>query len=375
MTETGSVQPRHPFVEMTITRLLVMVREPEMIFWVFVFPLLMALALGIAFRSPSEARVAVAVEPGVGAAELVDILAAHENVEIVPVDPGATETALRDGLAHVAVVPGDPPRYRYDPTRPESRLARQTVDDLLQRAAGRKDVWTGRDEAVTATGSRYIDWLIPGLLGMNIMGTGMWGVGFTLVVQRTRKLLKRLIATPMRRHQYLAALVAARLVLLGLEVAALVGFARLIFGVPIEGSLVTLGAVSLLGAMTFQRDRTADGQPRADDRGRVRHHERRHGADVDLLRDLLRRVELPGPAPAVHSGTAAHRAGRCAAKRHARRERPARDRPGTAHPRGLVRRELRPGAQDIQVALGQAAGLRASVCRVGVTRVNPGTTP
>ena len=100
---------------------------------------------------------------------------------------------------------------------------------------GRKDRWTCRDEAVTATGSRYIDWLIPGLLGMNIMGTGMWGVGFTLVLQRTRKLLMRLIATPMRHHRYLAALVAARLVLLGLEVAALVGFARLIFSVPIEG--------------------------------------------------------------------------------------------------------------------------------------------
>ena len=251
MTETGSAQPRHPFVEMTITRLLVMVREPEMIFWVFVFPLLLALALGIAFRTPSETHVTVAVEPGAGAAELADILSAHESVEIVPVDPGATGTALRDGLAQVVVVPGDPPRYRYDPTRPESRLARQTVDDLLQRAAGRQDVWTGRDEAVTATGSRYIDWLIPGLLGMNIMGTGMWGVGFTLVGQRTRKLLVRLIATPMRRHQYLAALVAARLVLLGLEVAALVGFARLIFGVPIEGSLVVLGGVSLLGAMTF----------------------------------------------------------------------------------------------------------------------------
>ena len=251
MTETGRAEPRHPFVEMTITRLLLLVREPEMIFWVFIFPLLMALALGIAFRSPSETPVAVAVEQGAGAAELVAALTAHESVEVVSIAPGATATALRDGLAHVAVVPGNPPTYRYDPTRPESRLARQTVDDLLQRAAGRKDVWTGRSETVTAPGSRYIDWLIPGLLGMNIMGTGMWGIGFTLVVQRTRKLLKRLIATPMRRHQYLAALVTARLVLLGLELVALVGFARLMFGVPIEGSLASLAAVSLLGAMTF----------------------------------------------------------------------------------------------------------------------------
>ena len=240
MTETRPAEPRHPFVEMTITRLLILVREPEMIFWVFIFPLLMALALGIAFRSPSETPVAVAVEPGPGAAALAEALSAHDSVEVVSLEAGATGAALRDGLAHVVVAPGDPPTYRYDPTRPESRLARQTVDDLLQRAAGRKDVWAGRNETVTAPGSRYIDWLIPGLLGMNIMGTGMWGIGFTLVVQRTRKLLKRLIATPMRRHQYLAALVTARLVLLALELVALVGFARLMFGVPIEGSLVSL---------------------------------------------------------------------------------------------------------------------------------------
>ena len=245
------MEPRHPFIELTIARLLTMLREPEMIFWVFVFPLLMALALGIAFRTPSETTVAVGVEEGAGAAELAAALSAHQGVEIVSVAPGETATALRDGRAHVVVVPGKPPAYRYDPTRPESRLARRTVDDLLQRAAGRKDVWTGREETVTAPGSRYIDWLIPGLLGMNIMGTGMWGIGFTLVVQRARKLLKRLIATPMRRPQFLAALVTARLVLLGLEVAALVGFARLIFDVPIEGSLGSLAVVSLLGAMTF----------------------------------------------------------------------------------------------------------------------------
>ena len=251
MTETRTAAPRHPFVEMTVTRLLVMLREPEMIFWVFVFPLLMAVVLGIAFRSRPEAPTAVAVEPGTGAAALVAALSAHDSVELVTIAPGTTPTALRDGLVHVVVVPGDPPTYRYDPTRPEGSLARRTVDDLLQRAAGRRDIWTGRSETITAPGSRYIDWLMPGLVGMNIMGTGMWGIGFTLVAQRSRKLLKRLIATPMRRHQYLAALVAARLVLLALEVVALVGFARLLFGVPIEGSLTSLAAVSLLGAMSF----------------------------------------------------------------------------------------------------------------------------
>ncbi len=159
MSERAAGVVRHPFVELTLTRLLLMVREPEMLFWVFVFPILMTLALGLAFDGPGE--------------------------------------------------------------------------------------------AAAAPGYRYVDWLIPGLLGMNIMGTGMWGIGFTVVVQRSRKLLKRMIATPMRRPHYLGSLVAARLLLLGVEVAALLGVAWLVFDIPIEGSFVTLALVTFVGAMAF----------------------------------------------------------------------------------------------------------------------------
>ena len=170
-----------------------------MVFWVFVFPILMALALGVAFRTPSVTPVPVAVEAGAGADALVAALRADSSVEVVVIAPDETLATLRDGRAHLVVAPGTPPAYRYDPTRPESRLARLVVDDVLQGAAGRADLWHARDDVVRAPGSRYVDWLIPGLLGMNIMGTGMWGIGFSVVVQRSRKLLKRLIATPMRR--------------------------------------------------------------------------------------------------------------------------------------------------------------------------------
>ena len=159
MSELAAGRVRHPFVELTRTRVLLLVREPEMIFWVFVFPILMALALGLAFDRPGE--------------------------------------------------------------------------------------------AAAAPGYRYVDWLIPGLLGMNIMGTGIWGIGFQIVTQRSRKLLKRMMATPMQRAHYLGSFVVARLVLLALEVAALVGVAWLIFDIPIEGSLVTLALVALVGAMAF----------------------------------------------------------------------------------------------------------------------------
>ena len=243
--------PRHPFIELTIARILTTVREPEILFWGLIFPTLMALGLGIAFTSSPEPLIVVGVEETQGADHLIELLDAHRGVEVFSLLRSETAAALRDGRAHLVVTPDIPPTYRYDPTRPESRLARLVVDDLLQGASGRKDIWSGRENHLVAPGSRYIDWLVPGLLGMNIMGMGMWGIGFSVVVQRSRKLLKWLIATPMRRFHFLGALVAARLVFLGLETLVLLGSARLVFGIPIEGSMVNIAAVSLLGAVTF----------------------------------------------------------------------------------------------------------------------------
>jgi ABC-type multidrug transport system permease subunit len=141
--------------------------------------------------------------------------------------------------------------YRYDPTRSESRIARLTVDDALQRAMGRADVASATDEKVTKPGARYIDFLIPGLIGLNLMGSGIWGIGFAVVSARNHKLLKRLAATPMRRSHYLFSFMLSRLIFLGLEVVAIMGFAWLVFGVTVRGSLLSLTVVSLVGGLTF----------------------------------------------------------------------------------------------------------------------------
>jgi len=151
----------------------------------------------------------------------------------------------------VIILPGPPPTYRFDPTRPESRLARLAVDGELQRLAGRTDRFTAGEQPMQVVGARYIDWLIPGLLGMNIMGTGMWSIGFAIVWARTKNLLKRLAATPMSRPQYLLAHILARMVFLGIEVGALLLFARLVFSVSTRGSLVLLAGVAVLGALAF----------------------------------------------------------------------------------------------------------------------------
>ena len=145
----------------------------------------------------------------------------------------------------------DVPSYAYDPTQPESRTARLAVDAALQRAAGRTDAFAPGRSEVTEAGSRYVDFLVPGLLGMNLMGTGMWGIGFSLVVARNGNLLKRLVAAPARRSHLLGAQLTSRLIFLIPEAGALLLFAFFVLGVPMRGSILLLIAVSLLGALAF----------------------------------------------------------------------------------------------------------------------------
>lgn len=246
-------EPRapNPIVELSLARFREFIREPEAVFWTFAFPILMTMALGIAFRTRTPEPVPVGVERGPGDAAALQALAAAGGIAPRIVEPEAVETALRDGTVDIVVRPGAPPVFRFDPDRPESRSARLLVDEALQRAAGRADLWTGQDAPMRIRGARYIDWLVPGLLGLNIMSTGIYGIGFAVVQARTRKLLKRLMATPMRRSQYLLSHVLARLVFLALEVGVLVGFAWLAFDVRVAGSLATLILTCLVGALAF----------------------------------------------------------------------------------------------------------------------------
>jgi ABC-2 type transport system permease protein len=247
--DRGGAYP--PLVELTLARVREFVREPEAVFWVFVFPVLMAFALGVAFRTRGDQAVAVGILDGPDAARIAAALAASPELTARVLSADQAALVLKRADVQLLVEPGSPVTCRFDPTRAESRLARRLVDEALQRAAGRTDPVAIRDVAVTSIGSRYIDWLLPGLLGMNIMSTGLWGLGFSIVTARTRKLLKRLVAAPMRRRDYLLAQLGGRLVFLAAEVAALVGFGRLAFGVPMEGAWLVLGGVCLAGAFSF----------------------------------------------------------------------------------------------------------------------------
>ena len=241
----------NPLVELTLSRFREFMREPEAVFWVFAFPVIMTCALGIAFRSRGTEPVIAGVLEQPGADQIVEALHNTGGFTVRRIAAEDADRALRDGRAPVIVVPGSPPAYRFDDARAESQVARLAVDAALQRAAGRSDAFVPAQEPMQTVGSRYIDWLVPGLLGMNIMGTGMWGVGFSIVQARSKKLLKRLIATPMKKSHYLLSLVLSRLATLTLEVVIIIGFAWVAFDVAVHGSLWALAALALLGAVAF----------------------------------------------------------------------------------------------------------------------------
>ena len=237
--------------QLTLWRVREFLREPEAVFWVFAFPVLLAFALGIAFKNRGPDPVSVAVLDGPGAPAVQQALAADPTVVVAVIDSAEASNRLRTGRVSLVVLPGSPVGIRFDSTRSESRVARLVVIDALQNAAGRRDVAEIREQRVNEVGSRYIDFLIPGLLGMNIMGTGMWGIGFAVVKARSGKLLKRFLASPMSKSQYLFSHILARLVFLALEVGSVLLFAWLVFRVPVRGSLLAITLVVLLGAMAF----------------------------------------------------------------------------------------------------------------------------
>jgi ABC-2 type transport system permease protein len=242
--------PRSALRELTLTRLRLFVREPSAVFWTFGFPILLSIALGIAFRNRPPEAVHIAIERG-PAADAVALALQSPGVKAHVVDAQTAGQELRTGKVSLVIAAREPRTYRYDETRPGGRLARLLVDDLLQRSEGRRDPTPVADDRVTEIGARYVDFLIPGLVGFNLMSSGMWGIGYVIVEMRTKKLVKRMLATPMRRGDFLLSFVAVRALFVFVEVPVLFAFARVAFGLRVAGSPVLLMAVALLGALAF----------------------------------------------------------------------------------------------------------------------------
>ncbi len=239
----------HPLAQLTLVRFREFLREPEAIFWVFIFPIVLAAGLGIAFRN----RPAEVLKIASDAPQLTQALRGEKLLDVQELPAAAAVEALRTGKVALLAEAGPAGTvvYRYDDTNPEARTARMLADRAVQRAAGRSDPVGSTDEILREPGSRYIDFLVPGLLGMNLMGSAIWGLGFAIVDARRKNLIKRLVATPMPRHYYLLSFILSRLVLLFVEVAVVLGFSALAFGVPVRGAFSSLTLLCVLASLSF----------------------------------------------------------------------------------------------------------------------------
>ncbi len=260
MSEMTVSSPRRRFidrslVQLTLVRFREFIRQPEAVFWTFVFPILLAVGLGLAFRSrpPERPRVGVLAADVAGTQILTSLkIDSTLTAEGFSTD-SAGEKALRTAKIAILVVPDGAGgvRYIYDSQRSESANARLVADRAIQIGAGRKDPIAVSERKVTERGARYIDFVIPGLLGMNIMGSGIWGLGFAIVDSRSKRLLKRFMATPMSRAEYLMSFLFSRMFFLILEVITLLGFGVLAFKVPMRGSILVLALICVLSALAF----------------------------------------------------------------------------------------------------------------------------
>ena len=247
------VRPPSQWRELWLSRLRGFVREPGVLFWVFGFPLVLSVVLGLAFREKGPERFAVVlVEGGAGSADLGKALRASPLLAVTEAAPAAAEASLARAEALVLVRPGATrPELSYDPTRPGTEAAAALVRMALLPAPPDGTPPTVDTVPVTTRGRRYIDFLIPGLLGMGLMGGGIWGVGYEIVSMRVKRLLKRFVATPMSRPAFLGSFAIHRLTVAAVEATFLLVFARLAFDVRLQGSLLDVVLLSLLGALSF----------------------------------------------------------------------------------------------------------------------------
>jgi ABC-2 type transport system permease protein len=236
-------------VQLTLMRMREFIREPEALFWSMIFPLALAAGLGIAFRNrPPEVLKVAAVTP-----RLAEALRQEKLLDVTQLPPQLAEQFVRTGKVALVAEPAADGSvvYRYDDTNPEGRQARMLADQAIQRASGRRDPIPGNDQIMREPGSRYIDFLIPGLIGMGIMGNSIWGMGFSIVDARRKKLMKRIVATPMPKHHYLASFLLWRMILLPVDVGVPLAFGALVFGVPLRGSLGALTGACVLASLCF----------------------------------------------------------------------------------------------------------------------------
>jgi ABC-2 type transport system permease protein len=263
--------------QLTIAYSLELIREPGVLFWGIVFPILMSLGLGIAFTKKQniERHVAIAGNPGTDNKKILDFLSvAGEKIEdetgdteykVILQDENMGNTTLyfesmpweeaivqlkRGTLGLIMEEKGGEKIYHFDPSNTDAQLTYMKISALfnsrtLQTASGEEV------KPLTLRGTRYIDFFIPGLIAMNVMTSCLWGLGYGIIDKRAKKLMRRMVATPMKKSHFLFSLITVRFMMNLVESGLLFLFAWLVFDVVIQGNIPALATVFLSGNLAF----------------------------------------------------------------------------------------------------------------------------
>ena len=250
---------RSALSELVLARVRVFFREPATLFWVFAFPLILAVVLGLAQRDrpPEPARVGLqSAGEGSLPEALSAALEADPRIRVTRDAPEVLEAALGratlDAVVSLQPEGGDAPVVRHDPTRPEGRLAKLLVENrLLSARLGPAAGPTVTEAPVTRKGARYIDFLMPALIAMGLMSSSLWGVGYGMVQERSKGLMRRFATTPIGPAPFLASYILSRFVFLSLEVVFLLVAGDLLFDVAVAGSFVAYAVVCVAGVACF----------------------------------------------------------------------------------------------------------------------------
>lgn len=247
---------QHPVVLLVLANFREFFRQPGALFWAVFFPILMAGGLGLAFTQKGELTQKVAF---VGQQETTETSwskrvgndkTGYTNYQFLRVDFDEGLVLLKRGTVDIIVSQGaNGYEYHFDPLNPEAQLAYLNLTAVLN---GGSSQLSGDDVVpLTEIGNRYIDFLVPGLMAMGVMMSCMWGISYGLIEKRSKMLLRRMVATPMKKTHFMAGVLIARTVMSAMEATLLVGFSWLFFDIRIEGQFLALVVLFLAGTLAF----------------------------------------------------------------------------------------------------------------------------
>ncbi|MDR0231002.1 MAG: ABC transporter permease [Dysgonamonadaceae bacterium] len=260
--------------QLTLTQILETIREPEVLFWGIIFPVLISIGLGLAFTQDSEAKFRIVIVENSPARldSLLSVYALTEtekqgevhiwkitddalgntefrflrndwNTGIVSLKRGEADLLISDSLGAI--------HYHFDPHNSQSQLAYLKLSTLLESPVPLQQNSSTGVEPLKLKGVRYIDFLVPGLIAFGIMGSMMWGVSYTLIERRSQKLLRRMVATPMKKTNFIFAMMFVRILMNFIEAVIIFFAAALLFGIEIQGNIGALIFLFLAGNIAF----------------------------------------------------------------------------------------------------------------------------